>query len=176
MTSIPISTQTHGAATRAPAAPAALGASIISRLFATPDDKALVVVRFVLGALMFLHGTQKVFGWFGGYGFTGTMGFFTSGMHIPYVFGVLAIAAEFLGGLGLMLGLLGRVAAFGVAVNMLVATALVHWPNGLFMNWSGQQKGEGFEYHLLAVGIALAVMLRGSGALSFDRAIARRIS
>jgi putative oxidoreductase len=119
---------------------------------------------------MFPHGAQKVLGWFGGYGFGPTLDFF-SHMGVPVVFGILAILAEFAGALGLITGLFTRIAAFGVGVNMLVALVLVHAPNGFFMNWAGNQKGEGFEYHLLAIGIALAVMIRGGGALSLDRKI-----
>lgn len=89
-------------------------------------------------------------------------------MHVPAVFAFLAICAEFLGGMGLIVGLLGRVAAFGIACNMLVAVTMVHAQNGLFMNWSGQQKGEGFEFHLLALAIAFVLIVRGSGALSVD--------
>jgi len=110
-------------------------------------------------------------GWFGGYGFKGTMGFFTQTMHIPAVFAFLAIAAEFFGGLGLIVGLLSRIAAFGITVNMLVAIFTVHLANGLFMNWTGQQKGEGYEYHLLVLAMTVALMIRGAGAFSIDRAI-----
>ena len=108
-------------------------------------------------------------GWFGGYGFTGTMGFFTHQMGIPAFFAFLAICAEFFGGMGLIVGLLGRIAAFGIMCNMLVAIAVVHVHNGFFMNWSGNQKGEGFEYHLLAIAMLLVILIKGSGALSVDR-------
>ncbi len=138
----------------------------------TSNDCPLAVVRITLGAVMFAHGAQKMLGWFGGNGFSGTMGFFTH-MGIPAVFAFLAIAAEFFGGIGLILGLLGRVAAFGILCNMLVAVFMVHASNGFFMNWSGQKKGEGFEYHLLAIAMAVAVMIGGSGAISLDRLIAR---
>jgi putative oxidoreductase len=94
-------------------------------------------------------------------------------MHIPAPLAFLAIAAEFFGGIGLLAGLLGRVAAFGIAVNMVVAILTVHLPNGFFMNWSGQQKGEGFEYHLLALGITTVIMVKGSGAWSVDRALTK---
>jgi putative oxidoreductase len=129
-----------------------------------------------LGAVFFPHGAQKVLGWFGGYGFTGTMGFFTGMLHVPAVFAFLAIAAEFAGALGLLLGLGTRLAAFGIFANMAVAVAMVHAPFGFFMNWSGQQKGEGFEYHLLASAIALALMLRGGGAFSVDSALDRKLT
>ena len=142
------------------------------KLVSTPNDFTLTIVRLVLGIVFFAHGAQKMLGWFGGYGFHGTMGFFTQQMGIPAPLAFLAICAEFFGGLGLLVGLLGRVAALGIIVNMLVAIATVHHVNGFFMNWSGQQKGEGFEYHLLAIALAIVVLIKGSGAISIDRAIA----
>ncbi len=141
------------------------------KLMNTSDDPVITILRLVLGVVFFAHGAQKALGWFGGYGFSGTMGFFTQVMHIPAPFAFLAICAEFLGGIGLILGLLGRVAAFGIACNMLAGVAMVHWRFGFFANWSGNQKGEGIEYHLLALAIALAIMIKGSGAFSIDRAL-----
>jgi putative oxidoreductase len=144
---------------------------ILRKLLSTPNDFTLTIVRLVLGIVFFAHGAQKMLGWFGGYGFQGTMGFFThSGIPAPLAF--LAICAEFFGGLGLIVGLLSRIAAFGIMVNMLVAIATVHRFNGFFMNWFGNQKGEGYEYHLLAVALCLVVMIKGAGALSLDRALA----
>jgi len=133
---------------------------------------ATAVLRLVLGVVFFAHGAQKLLGWFGGPGFSGTMGFFTGYLHIPAPFAFLAIAAEFFGGLGLILGLLTRIAAFGIAVNMVVAIATVHSPYGFFMNWTGTQKGEGFEYHLLVLATTALLMIKGAGAFSVDRAIA----
>ncbi len=141
------------------------------RIFSTPNDFTFTMVRLVLGLVFFAHGAQKMLGWFGGYGFHGTMGFFVQ-MGIPAPLAFLAICAEFFGGLGLLVGLLGRIAALGIIVNMLVAIATVHHVNGFFMNWTGQQKGEGFEYHLLAIALALVIVIKGSGAASIDRAIA----
>jgi putative oxidoreductase len=135
------------------------------KLVSTPNDFTLTVVRLVLGVTFFAHGAQKMLGWFGGYGFHGTMGFFTQGMGIP-------APLAFFGGLGLLVGLFGRIAALGIIVNMLVAIMTVHRVNGFFMNWAGQQKGEGFEYHLLAIALAIVVVIKGSGAFSVDRAIA----
>jgi len=143
------------------------------KLISTSDDFAVTVARLVLGVVFFAHGAQKMLGWFGGYGFSGTMNFFTQMMHIPAPLAFLAICAEFFGGLGLLVGLLGRVAAFGIAVNMLVAIFTIHIHYGFFVNWFGQQKGEGFEYHLLAIALALVVMIKGSGALSVDRALSK---
>ena len=141
------------------------------KLIATDDDVASLVLRVSLGVVFFPHGAQKVLGWFGGYGLSGTMQGFTQGMGIPTVFAALAIAAEFLGSLGLIVGLLTRVAAFGIAVNMVVAMVLVHLQFGFFMNWFGNQKGEGYEYHLLAIAIAIALMIKGGGKASIDRAL-----
>jgi len=139
------------------------------KLMATDNDAAITIPRLVLGVVFFAHGAQKLLGWFGGYGFTGTMGFFTGMMNVPAPFAVLAIAAEFFGGLGLIFGLFTRIAAFGIFFNMLVAVAMVHHQFGLFMNWTGTQKGEGFEFHLLVLAITVFLMIRGAGAASIDR-------
>jgi putative oxidoreductase len=145
---------------------------MIRKLFATDENTATAILRLILGVVFFAHGAQKMLGWFGGNGFSGTMGFFTSRMHIPAPFAFLAIAAEFFGGLGLILGFLTRIAAFGIAANMVVAIATVHGSNGFFMNWTGAQKGEGFEYHLLVLAITAFLMIRGAGSFSVDHAIA----
>jgi putative oxidoreductase len=117
---------------------------MLRRLLSTTNDLTLTVVRIILGVVFFAHGAQKMLGWFGGQGFSATMASFTH-MGIPALFAFLAIAAEFFGGLGLLVGLLGRVAAFGVLCDMLVAIVMIHSHVGFFMNWSGTQKGEGFE-------------------------------
>ncbi len=141
------------------------------KIINTTEDYTLTILRLVLGVIFFAHGAQKVLGWFGGYGYAGTMGFFTKQMGIPAPLAFLAIAAEFLGGLGLIFGLLGRVAAFGIISNMVVAVSMVHFRFGLFMNWGGNQKGEGFEYHLMAIALGLAILIKGSGAFSLDRVL-----
>lgn len=142
---------------------------MIRKLIATDNDRATAILRFVLGVIFFAHGAQKMLGWFGGYGFTGTMGFFTNVMHIPALFAFLAICAEFFGGLGLIFGFLTRIAALGVFSNMIVAIAMVHRQFGFFMNWTGAQKGEGFEYHLLVLAVTTFLLIRGAGAASIDR-------
>ena len=141
---------------------------MIRKLTATDNDVATTILRWVLGVIFFAHGAQKMLGWFGGYGFTGTMGFFTGMMHISTVFAFLAIAAEFFGGIGIIFGLFTRVAAFGVLCNMIVAIAMVHSRFGFWMNWTGTQKGEGFEYHLLLIAVSVSLMIRGAGAASVD--------
>ncbi|MGA8222466.1 MAG: DoxX family protein [Candidatus Acidiferrales bacterium] len=143
----------------------------MKKLLATPNDAVLTFMRLVLGVVFFAHGAQKTLGWFGGFGFSGTMGFFTSMLHIPAPFAALAIAAEFFGSIGLILGLLTRIAALAIATNMLVAVYMVHIHYGFFANWYGTQKGEGFEYHLLALGLLIALIIRGGGAFSADRAL-----
>ena len=148
---------------------------MLQRLIDTTDDKGALLARVTLGAVMFPHGAQKALGWFGGYGFSGTMETFTAKMGIPGVLALAAIAAEFLGAIALILGIGGRVAAFGIGVTMIVA-ATMHAGNGFFMNWYGKQAGEGFEYHLLAIGLAAALVVRGSGAFSLDRLLAPRLA
>lgn len=138
----------------------------------TDNSMSPVLLRLTLGLIMFPHGAQKLLGWFGGPGFVGVMDHFTATMGIPYVFGVLAIIAEFFGSLALIAGFLTRIAAFGVGVTMAVAAVMVHAPYGFFMNWSGMQGGEGFEYHLLVIGIVAALIVTGGGALSIDRRLA----
>jgi putative oxidoreductase len=167
---------TAHASTASIPAPGAAASALLSRLVATEADVGPLIARLALGAVMFPHGAQKALGWFGGYGFAGTMGFFTGQLGIPAALAALAIAAEFLGSIGLLAGALSRVAAFGVASVMGVAVLLVHARVGFFMNWYGAQQGEGFEYHLLAIGLALVVMAKGAGAWSVDRWIARRAS
>ncbi len=132
---------------------------VAGKWLGSSNDTGAMLVRITLGLVMFPHGAQKLLGWFGGYGFTGTMGFFTEQMGIPYVLGLLVVIAEFFGALALMAGVATRLAAFGIGTTMAVAALMTTLPNGFFMNWYGMQEGEGFEYHILAVGMALALMV-----------------
>jgi putative oxidoreductase len=140
-------------------------------LLQTNGDPTAALARVALGLVMFPHGAQHLLGWFGGYGYRGTMKWFGS-LGIPPALGALAIFVEFFGSLALVLGVGGRVAALGILAIMLVAAIRVHLPQGFFMNWVGRISGEGYEYHLLASALALVVMVRGSGAWSLDRLIA----
>src|SRR5260370_39082550 len=142
---------------------------MIRTIISTDDSIATTILRLVLGVVFFAHGDQKMLGWFGGFGFSSTMGFFTGTMHIPAPLAFLDIAAEFFGGIGLIVGFLTRIAAFGIGVVMLVAVMTVHHAFGFFMNWTGTQKGEGFEYHLLVLGMVAFLMIRGAGAVSVGR-------
>jgi putative oxidoreductase len=123
--------------------------------------------------VFFSHGAQKVLGWFGGGGFGATLRAMT-GIGLPRIVVLFVMTAEFLGSLGLIFGFLTRLGALGIIGVMLGAILTVHWHNGFFMNWTGKQAGEGFEYHLLAIGIALALLIRGGGAFSVDRALQGR--
>ena len=143
---------------------------MLRKLFATNKDIVPIFLRMALGAVMFPHGAQKVLGWFGGGGFKVTLEGMT-GMGVPAAIVVMVMIAEFLGSLGLIFGFLTRLSALGVISVMLGAIFTVHQQYGFFMNWMGKQAGEGFEYHLLAVGIAVALLVRGGGAFSIDRAL-----
>jgi putative oxidoreductase len=142
-------------------------------MFKTDDSWASVVLRVMLGVVMFAHGAQKLFGWFGGNGFSGTMGFFTNVMQLPWLIAFLVIMGESLGSLALIAGLLTRFTAASFIVIMLGAIATSHWPQGFFMNWFGNQQGEGFEYHLLVIGMSAALFIAGGGKWSVDGLIER---
>jgi putative oxidoreductase len=147
---------------------------MFNKILKTDEDTASLIMRVLLGVVFFPHGAQKLLGWFGGHGFTGTMNSFTDNMGIPVILAFLAIMAESLGAVALITGFLTRVAAFGIATNMVVAVFMVHLPYGFFMNWFGNQEGEGFEFHILAVALAVAIMIRGGGKWSIDRMITRK--
>ena len=150
--------------------------SIWKRMLTTERDWTATLLRVTLGVMILPHGAQKLLGWFGGFGIEGTLGYFSGTLGIPVAIGFLVIVAEFFGGLGLIAGFLTRLSAVGVAAVMVGAVFLGgHIDNGFFMNWSGQQAGEGFEFHLLALGIAAAVFLKGAGAASIDRLLAERV-
>jgi putative oxidoreductase len=145
---------------------------MLTSFFATDHSRTLFFQRLALGLVILPHGMQKLFGAFGGYGFDGTMGFFAS-LGMPSVLGLLVIITETFGALALILGLGTRLAAFGTIATMLGAVLLVHAPNGFFMNWNGTSAGEGFEYHLLAIALALPLVIKGAGTYSLDRVLAR---
>jgi len=144
---------------------------MLKKLMRTNNDLSALILRLSLGIVFFPHGAQKALGWFGGYGLKATLALFTDKLHIPLIFAILAIAAEFLGAICLMIGFFTRLAALGIAVVMVVAIYTAHIQNGFFMNWSGLQKGEGIEYHLLAIAIAIALMIKGAGSFSIDKKI-----
>ena len=142
---------------------------MLRTLFSTDPDWTLTIIRTILGVVFFAHGAQKLLGWFGGAGLKETMRTMRDFLGLPPPLAFAAVAAEFFGGLGLIVGLLSRLAAVGIGVTMLAAIVMVHGRNGLFMDWFGARKNHGYEYHLLAIALALVVVARGSGALSLDR-------
>ena len=147
---------------------------MLKKLLATPNDLTLTLARIILAAIFFAHGSQKMFGLFGGRGVSGTIEIFQQTMGIPAPLTILAMTAEVFGAAGLFLGLFSRIAALGVLVVMLVAPFANHLYPHFFMNWTGRQTGEGFEYHLLAIALIVTVLVRGAGALSLDRSISAR--
>jgi len=146
--------------------------SLLRRVLATESDPVLLALRLTLGLVILPHGLQKTLGLFGGHGLAGTLDYFTGAYGIPWALALAAIIAESVGALALVLGLFGRLAALTVGITMAVA-ASTHLAHGFFMNWFGTQQGEGFEYHLLALALAAAVVARGSGRASVDRWLLR---
>lgn len=144
---------------------------VIQSVLATEQSYSQLILRIALGIMIFPHGAQKLLGWYGGFGFDGTMFYFTDTLGIPYIFGLLAILAEFFGAFLLISGFLTRFAAFGVGMVMLTAALMVHLPHGFFMNWFGNQAGEGLEFFLLAIAMSLALVLQGGGRWSVDRSL-----
>ena len=143
-----------------------------NKIFKTNNDWTGLVTRLTIGLILFPHGAQKMLGIFGGYGFSGTMGFFTGTMHLPWLIGFLVIIIEFIGSLSLIAGFASRLWSVLIIIEMLGAVITTHLNNGFFMNWAGTQKGEGYEFHLLIIGLALATLINGSGKFSADEKIA----
>jgi len=143
---------------------------MVGSIFRTSDDIGAFIARITLGIVILPHGMQKLLGLFGGAGFSGTVEFFVSS-GIPAFIAILIVIGESFGALGLIVGFLSRLAALGITIIMLGAVVTVHLQNGFFMNWAGTQAGEGFEFHLLAIGLGLIVLIKGGGIWSVDRAI-----
>jgi len=143
------------------------------QLLQTDDGWTGLVLRLTLGLVMYPHGAQKLLGWYGGFGFEGMMGFFTQQMGMPWLVAFLVIIGESFGSVALLAGLLTRFTAASFGIIMLGAISMVHLPHGFFMNWSGKQQGEGYEYHLLVIGIAIALLITGAGRWSADRMITK---
>lgn len=137
-------------------------------------NTTLLLQRAVLGLVMFPHGAQKLFGWFGGYGFSASMDYFTNTMHLPVPIALLVILGESLGAAMLIAGLGTRLAAFGISAIMFGAVVTTHAEFGFFMNWFGAQQGEGFEFHLLALALSVPLTVWGGGALAADASILSR--
>src|ERR1700740_3256342 len=149
---------------------------MIETLTGTQADWTISIVRVVLGLIFFAHGAQKMLGWYGGAGLAKSMRTFTKDLRLPSALAFLVIAGEFLGGVGLIVGLFSRIAALVIAVTMLGAITTVHFRFGLFLNWFGGQGGHGIEYHLLAIALALVVLVKGAGVFSIDRIVYEHVS
>src|SRR3972149_619006 len=145
-----------------------MNTNIIHELLSTDNNVILTIVRIVLGIVIFPHGAQKLFGWFGGHGWNGSMNFFKNVVGVPYVLGALSIITESVLSIFLIAGLFTRVAALAILINMIVA-ATMHFKNGFFMNWYGNSNGEGYEFHLLTFALAIALIIGGGGMFSLDR-------
>jgi putative oxidoreductase len=146
----------------------------MKKIFATNENSSATIIRIVLGLILFPHGAQKLLGWFGGYGFDGTMGFLTGSVGLPWIIGFLVIIIEFFGALALIFGFATRIVSIGLIALFAGIVFTGHLDHGFFMNWSGQQKGEGYEYHLLVIGMALSLLVSGAGKWSADYAIQRK--
>jgi putative oxidoreductase len=144
---------------------------MIESLTGTHADWVVGIARILLGIIFFGHGAQKMLGWYGGPGLANSMRTFTEHLHLPSTLAFLVIAGELFGGIGLIVGLFSRIAALVIALTMVGAIATVHFRFGLFLNWFGNQKGHGIEYHLLVIALALVVVVKGAGAFSVDRLV-----
>jgi putative oxidoreductase len=147
---------------------------MLRKLLSTNESYATTVLRLALGFILFPHGAQKMLGWFGGYGFSGTMNFFTGTVGLPWIIGLLVILIEFFGALFLIAGLAVRLTALLVIFDMVGIIFKAHIQNGFFMNWFGNQAGEGYEYHLLVIGMALTLLISGAGKWSVDQVLYQR--
>ena len=142
-------------------------------IFTTNDNWSGFITRVTIGLILFPHGAQKLLGIFGGFGFTGTMGFFTGTLHLPWIIGFLVILIEFVGSISLLLGIATRISSALLIILMIGIIFTSHIDNGFFMNWLGNQKGEGYEYHLLVIGLSIATFVNGSGKYSVDHFISK---
>ena len=150
---------------------------MLNKLFKTDSkDYIALITRLVIGSVMLPHGAQKLLGWFGGYGFSGTLDFFTGTLGIPFILSLIVILTESIGSILLVLGFAGRLSSLLLISTMIGAVATSHLSNGFFMNWFGNQAGEGFEYHILYSTLALIVLIKGSGMFSIDSVLYNKIS
>lgn len=147
--------------------------SLLHSLVRTDASFTATLARLALGVSILPHGLQKTFGWFGGYGFTNTVNWFTETMHVPWILAVAAVAAESIGALALLAGFATRLAALGVGAIYVTAVAMIHASNGFFMNWDNTQPGEGIEYFILGLALVAIVVIQGAGAWSVDRLLTR---
>ncbi|HYG04264.1 MAG TPA: DoxX family protein [Chryseosolibacter sp.] len=142
----------------------------------TTFDWSLLLARIVLGIVIAAHGAQKLLGWFGGYGFDGTVNFFTEVIGLPFIFAALIILAESIGMIALVFGLMSRLISISLVAIMLGAIITTHAQHGFFMNWFGVQAGEGIEFHLLVIALSAVIALNGAGAFSIDATFGQHVT
>lgn len=146
----------------------------MKKIFQTNESNASTIIRIVLGVILFPHGAQKMLGWFGGYGFSGTMSFLTDTAGLPWIMAFFVIAIEFFGAIALLFGFATRIFAVGIISLFTGIIVTSHFQNGFFMNWYGNLKGEGYEFHLLIIGMAIALLVSGAGKWSIDYALQKK--
>ena len=146
----------------------------MKKILGTNENYTSTIIRIFLGVILFPHGAQKLLGWFGGYGFNGTMGFLTGTIGLPWILALLVILIEFFGAIALIFGFATRIVAVGIISLFTGIIFTAHFSNGFFINWSGQQQGEGYEYHLLIIGMAIALLVSGAGKWSVDYALQKK--
>ncbi|GAB4486116.1 MAG: DoxX family protein [Thermodesulfovibrionales bacterium] len=139
--------------------------------FRTTGSFSYLFARVALGVVMLPHGSQKVLGLFGGQGYEKTLEAFTRMGFLPILV-IALMVSEFLGSIFLIAGFMTRLWALAIGISMATCAYLNHFKNGFFMNWFGAQQGEGFEFHILVVGLALCLVVGGGGAFSLDKKIA----
>ncbi|HLO80135.1 MAG TPA: DoxX family protein [Chitinophagaceae bacterium] len=142
-------------------------------IFLTKNNWPPAILRILLGLVLFAHGSQKLLGWFGGYGFNGTMDFFTETMGLPWIIGLLVIIIEFFGSISLMFGFATRLWSGSMVILFIGILYSSHIQHGFFMNWLGNQKGEGYEFFLLAIAISASLIITGGGKYAVDGLLAR---
>lgn len=147
----------------------------LKTFFETKDHYEGVVVPLTLALVILPHGCQLLFGWFNGIGYQAAMNYFTQVENLPWIIGLMVILLQTLGALCILIGLAGRLMAMGMMVLFIGMILTSHLDHGFFMNWFGQQKGEGYEYHLLVIGLCLTLLISGSGTKSLDYYLTRNI-
>lgn len=144
------------------------------KLTSTGNSAAFFFLRIALGVVLLAHGLQQTLGVLGGVGMSAKLDYYYNSYHIPKFIGFFGISIISIGAVMLIIGFCSRIIAFFSGIFLLTAAVLVHIQNGIFMNWTGQNSGEGFEYHILGIAIAVAIVIYGGGWLSVDRYLCDR--
>jgi putative oxidoreductase len=148
---------------------------MLKKLIVTNNDGTLLLLRVLLGLVMLAHGLQKAFGWFGGFGWSNSMNYFTATVGLPVILAALVILIESIGAVLLIIGFGARVNAFLMIIVIIGAFFADHIRNGFYMNWFGNHKGEGFEFDILFWAIAILIVVKGAGRWSVDAWMQRKL-